>query len=61
MQVRILIWCNNVYRYGTFIFDNERMRRAFALKKQSISIWTFINTNRDKFINPYFDEMTQHN
>lgn len=41
-------------RFGTFLFRNDRERRRYHLRKRTISLWTFINSNMQAYRNPTF-------
>lgn len=38
-----------LFRFGTFLFNNERERIAFDLRSKAISLWTIININTEKY------------
>ena len=42
-------------KFGTFLLDNEKYRVQNKLFEKTESIWTYVNDNVDKFINPFFD------
>jgi len=46
-------------KYGTFLFNNTKERMQFDLKSKAVSLWSVINMNRQKYLNPFFDEVTQ--
>ena len=41
--------------YGTFLFNNEKEREKYDAKSKTVSIWTFVKLNENKFINPIYD------
>ena len=42
-------------RFGTFLMDCERERTASSLHKRTVSLWTFLNTSKERYINPLYD------
>lgn len=41
-------------RFGTFLCNSERERRALALRERTVSLWSYINSDIDQFLNPMF-------
>ncbi|CAF0764908.1 unnamed protein product [Brachionus calyciflorus] len=41
-------------QYGTFLMDSECEREKFELKTKTVSLWSFINSNKDKYLNKNF-------
>jgi len=41
-------------RFGTFIGNSEKQRKELKVKEQTISLWTFINYNKEKYLNPFY-------
>lgn len=53
----LLFLAHHVYtwKYGTFLWDNERSRfKDDNLKAKTTSIWTYVNDNWYDFINPFY-------
>ena len=49
----------NLNLFGTFMFDNEKERIDKDARYNTPSLWTFIFKNKDKYINPFYDENSQ--
>ena len=45
-------------KYGTFLFNNEKEREIKQAKKNTMSVWTEVLRNVDKYINPFYDKRT---
>ena len=43
-------------RFGTFLYNCERERKEEKLSRRTLSIWEFIESNRNDFLNPFFKE-----
>eukprot|EP00753_Platysulcus_tardus_P018428 PLAT6861.1.p1 GENE.PLAT6861.1~~PLAT6861.1.p1 ORF type:complete len:909 (+),score=335.47 PLAT6861.1:947-3673(+) len=41
-------------RFGTFLFNSERERKIARLSERTVSIWTYVNYNKDMFTNTYY-------
>ncbi|XP_040600646.1 myotubularin isoform X2 [Mesocricetus auratus] len=41
-------------RFGTFLFNCESTRERQQLTERTVSIWSLINSNKDKFKNPFY-------
>ena len=54
----LLVILEHLYscRFGTFLFNSERERREKNVKDKTVSLWSYINTNPDRYINPLFDQ-----
>ena len=54
----LLVILEHLYscRFGTFLFNSERERKEKNLKDKTVSLWSYINTNVERFINPLFDQ-----
>ena len=50
----LLVILKHLYscRFGTFLFNSERERREKNLKDRTVSLWSYINTNVERFIIP---------
>ncbi|XP_072170820.1 phosphatidylinositol-3,5-bisphosphate 3-phosphatase MTMR2-like [Diadema setosum] len=47
--------------FGTFLFNCERERVKEGVKTKTVSLWSYINSNTEEFINPmYASYMHQH-
>ncbi|KAI9560681.1 Myotubularin-related protein-like protein 2 [Daphnia sinensis] len=40
--------------FGTFLFNTEQQRVKEDVKQQTVSLWSFINSHTDEFINPLY-------
>ena len=40
--------------FGTFLFNSEAQRVKEDVKNKTVSLWSFINSNEDDFINPQY-------
>lgn len=45
-------------RFGTFLYNCEREKVAADLKNKTVSLWSFIEANRDQYLNPIYDPDT---
>ena len=45
-------------KYGTFLFNNEKEREMKQAKKNTMSVWTEVLRNVDKYMNPFYDKRT---
>ncbi|CAH6780033.1 Mtm1 [Phodopus roborovskii] len=41
-------------RFGTFLFNCESARERQKLTDRTVSVWSLINSNKDKFKNPFY-------
>ncbi|BHF66742.1 Myotubularin-related protein 2 [Sparganum proliferum] len=41
-------------RFGTFLFDCERQSRVHKARRQTVSLWAYINANRHLYENPTY-------
>ncbi|XP_036031229.1 myotubularin isoform X2 [Onychomys torridus] len=41
-------------RFGTFLFNCESARERQKLTERTVSVWSLINSNKDKFKNPFY-------
>ncbi|XP_060232641.1 myotubularin isoform X4 [Meriones unguiculatus] len=41
-------------RFGTFLFNCELARERQKLTERTVSVWSLINSNKDKFKNPFY-------
>ena len=44
--------------YGTFLFNNEKERKTYKFT-ETVSIWTDVIENIDKFKNPFYDKNSE--
>ena len=42
--------------YGTFLANSMRERNKYNLNRKTYSLWAYIHSIRDKFVNPMFEE-----
>ena len=44
-------------RFGTFLFNSEKVRRQEKLSQKTVSLWTYIRScpSKDQFINPFYN------
>jgi len=40
--------------FGTFLCNTEKERRDMGIKTKTQSLWSFVNTNRSRFLNPMY-------
>ena len=40
--------------YGTFLYNTDKERREHKVKSRTKSLWSFINTKRNIFLNPMY-------
>lgn len=54
----LLVILEHLYscRFGTFLFNSDRERSEKNVKDRTVSLWSYVNTNPDLFINPLFDQ-----
>ena len=43
-------------RFGTFLFDWEGEREEMMVRKKTVSIWSYVNINLLKFLNPFYQK-----
>jgi hypothetical protein len=43
-----------VCKFGTFLFNTEAERRRAGVHKKTVSFWSMINSNLDKYRNPHY-------
>ena len=43
-----------VCKFGTFLFNTEGERRRAGVNKKTVSFWSVVNTNADKYRNPHY-------
>eukprot|EP00468_Gymnochlora_sp_CCMP2014_P000629 CAMPEP_0167743182 /NCGR_PEP_ID=MMETSP0110_2-20121227/1870_1 /TAXON_ID=629695 /ORGANISM="Gymnochlora sp., Strain CCMP2014" /LENGTH=1717 /DNA_ID=CAMNT_0007627517 /DNA_START=148 /DNA_END=5301 /DNA_ORIENTATION=- len=41
-------------KYGTFLFDCEKQRNEYLVRQSTVSVWTYVRTHKEKFINPLY-------
>ncbi|XP_052753762.1 myotubularin-related protein 2 isoform X1 [Galleria mellonella] len=41
-------------RFGTFLFNTERERVKEEVKTKTVSLWSYINSNQDLYLNPLY-------
>lgn len=46
--------------FGTFLCNSEKERHKEDLKNKTVSLWSYINTNIQKFINPLYSTTSSH-
>ena len=55
-----LLWflAHHVYtwKFGTFLLDTQKYRYQNKLKEKTTSIWTYVNDNFTKFLNPFYSK-----
>ncbi|CAG8480679.1 5733_t:CDS:2 [Ambispora gerdemannii] len=42
-------------QYGTFLFNSEKERNDYKVTTLTYSVWDYINSNREQFLNPVYD------
>jgi myotubularin-related protein 1/2 len=42
-------------RFGTFLFNSEKERREKEVKRRTASLWSYLNSSLDEFINPLYN------
>jgi len=49
---------NNVYscQFGTFFCNNDKEREEKGVKRGTISLWSYLNSNAVEFLNPFYLE-----
>ena len=45
----------NINLFGTFLFNNEKERIEKHAKIKTASIWTYLLSNKEKYVNPLYD------
>ena len=40
--------------FGTFLYNTEKERRDRGVKQKTQSLWSFVNSNRARFLNPMY-------
>lgn len=57
----LLFLATEVYscKFGTFLYNTERERSLYHLKEKTVSIWTYINNNKQRFLNLAYQEEKQ--
>ena len=48
----------NSGKYGTFLYNHEKERDIKQAKKHTMSVWTEVLRNLEKYINPYYEPRT---
>ncbi|KAJ3433388.1 myotubularin-related [Anaeramoeba flamelloides] len=43
-------------RFGTFLFNNDKERKTKQLSTRTYSLWTYINQNKKRFVNPFYQK-----
>ena len=41
-------------KYGTFLFNNEKERAEHSSRQRTVSLWTFVLSETEGFINPFY-------
>jgi hypothetical protein len=41
-------------KYGTFMFNSEKERAEANVRTKTVSLWTYINSDTESFINPFY-------
>ena len=49
----------NSCRFGTFLFNCERERAEANLQKRTISLWSYVLSNIEQFLNPHYTITTR--
>eukprot|EP00116_Pleurobrachia_bachei_P001107 sb/3461369/ len=42
--------------FGTFLFDCDKQRKEMEVKTKTVSLWSYINTCKTRFLNPLYKE-----
>jgi myotubularin-related protein 1/2 len=42
-------------RFGTFLMNSDKERRDKGIPENTISLWTYINSNVERFLNPLYE------
>eukprot|EP01117_Protostelium_nocturnum_P013754 TRINITY_DN5167_c0_g1_i2.p2 TRINITY_DN5167_c0_g1~~TRINITY_DN5167_c0_g1_i2.p2 ORF type:complete len:1051 (+),score=338.99 TRINITY_DN5167_c0_g1_i2:103-3255(+) len=52
----LLLLADEVYlcRFGTFLFNTEKQRRQYSLEENTVSIWSYIDSKRDEYLNQHY-------
>lgn len=45
--------------FGTFLFDSANERSKYNLQEKTISIWSFLLSTKERFLNPFYRESQQ--
>jgi len=53
----LLLVADSVYncRFGTFLYNSEKERVDMGLKNKTVSLWSYINSNKRNFTNPHYN------
>ena len=53
----LLFIIDSVYnaRFGSFMFDSEKQRASENAQEKTISIWTYTQSSKDVFFNPFYE------
>ena len=43
-------------RFGTFLMNNQRERLDLGIPKLTVSLWSYIDHERKRYLNPFFDK-----
>eukprot|EP00826_Nyctotherus_ovalis_P040311 TRINITY_DN3964_c0_g1_i1.p2 TRINITY_DN3964_c0_g1~~TRINITY_DN3964_c0_g1_i1.p2 ORF type:complete len:197 (-),score=39.37 TRINITY_DN3964_c0_g1_i1:211-801(-) len=41
-------------RFGTFLQNNDRDRKNLDIRNKTVSLWSYLNLQRDKYLNPFY-------
>jgi len=41
-------------QFGTFLFNSEKERMVHDVKKRTVSLWSYVNSFQDLFLNPFY-------
>ena len=47
-------------KYGNFLFNNEKEREEFNMKKKTENIWDYVLNNKKKFLNPIYNKKNEN-
>ena len=47
-------------QFGTFLCNTYQEVIQYQLETRTISIWSFLNSQKERYINPFFDSVSQH-
>ena len=42
-------------KYGTFLFNNEQERDHFNAREKTLSVWSYVKENENRFLNPIYN------
>ena len=42
-------------KYGTFLFNNEQERDQFNAREKTLSVWSYVKENENRFLNPIYN------